>query len=225
MLLPVNPPEVVSPEQLELDFSDVFGPPPLRALSEVSNGKGGDVNELVYDDPEVIHNRSHSLVGPSACISHSLKLSGLTIHENEDTLELVDSVMNMTIKEYQDFSVNDVVDEVRDNMVKIHSVGLEDFEVLKGVGQGAFGKVYQVRKKGTSEIYAMKVMRKDKIMEKNHAAYMKAERDILTKIDHPFIVQLRYSFQVLFQRHILQVHCFRLVEITVFPFSLYADKV
>ncbi|KAG5035061.1 hypothetical protein JHK87_009971 [Glycine soja] len=33
-------------------------------------------------------------------------------------------------------------------------------------------------------------------MEKNHAEYMKAERDIWTKIEHPFVVQLRYSFQV-----------------------------
>ncbi|EXB22551.1 hypothetical protein L484_002905 [Morus notabilis] len=41
----------------------------------------------------------------------------------------------------------------------------------------------------------MKVMRKDGIMEKNHAEYMKAERDILTIIDHPFVVMLRYSFQ------------------------------
>ncbi|KAH7865767.1 hypothetical protein Vadar_010979 [Vaccinium darrowii] len=43
----------------------------------------------------------------------------------------------------------------------------------------------------------MKVMRKDKILEKNHAEYMKAERDILTKIWHPFIIQLRYSFQAM----------------------------
>ena len=43
----------------------------------------------------------------------------------------------------------------------------------------------------------MKVMWKDRIMEKNHAEYMKAERDIWTKIEHPFVVQLRYSFQVL----------------------------
>ena len=62
---------------------------------------------------------------------------------------------------------------------------------------GAFGKVYQVKKKGTPEIYAMKIMRKDKIMEKNHAEYMKAERDVLTKNDHLFIVQLKYSFQVI----------------------------
>ena len=72
----------------------------------------------------------------------------------------------------------------------------------------------QKRKKGTSEIYAMKVMRKDKIMEKNHAEYMKAERDIWTKIEHPFVVQLRYSFQV------LNFEC----VITVFNcLSLYGD--
>lgn len=64
------------------------------------------------------------------------------------------------------------------------------------VGQGAFGKVFQVKRNGTSEIYAMKVMRKDRIMKKNLAQFVKAERDIMTRIVHPFIVQLRYSFQV-----------------------------
>ncbi|KAI9125167.1 hypothetical protein K1719_003783 [Acacia pycnantha] len=39
------------------------------------------------------------------------------------------------------------------------------------------------------------VMRKETIIKKNHVDYMKAERDILTKVVHPFIVQLRYSFQ------------------------------
>ncbi|KAG5110854.1 hypothetical protein JHK82_040077 [Glycine max] len=38
------------------------------------------------------------------------------------------------------------------------SIGVQDFEVLKVVGQGAFGKVYRVRRAGTSQIYAMKVM-------------------------------------------------------------------
>lgn len=76
-------------------------------------------------------------------------------------------------------------------------IGVEDFELLKVVGQGAFGKVYQVRRAGTSEIYAMKVMRKDKIIERNHAEYVKSERDILTKVDNPFVVRLRYAFQVI----------------------------
>ncbi|KAF3943927.1 hypothetical protein CMV_029560 [Castanea mollissima] len=106
----------------------------------------------------------------------SLKLSMLTIHETEDLVELVGSVNGDTIKELQEPSTDDT---------------------------GAFAKVYQVRKKGTTEIYAMKVMRKDKIMENNHAEYMKAERDILTNVDHPFIVQLRYSFQTKYRLYLV----------------------
>ena len=63
------------------------------------------------------------------------------------------------------------------------------------VGQGAFGKVFQVRKKDTGSVYAMKVMKKEVIIEREQTDYMKAERDILTVIHHPFIVTLRYSFQ------------------------------
>ncbi|MBL1680396.1 hypothetical protein ELD14_28905, partial [Klebsiella pneumoniae] len=40
-------------------------------------------------------------------------------------------------------------------------------------------------------------------MEKNHAEYMKAERDILTKVDHPFVVQLRYSFQTKYRLYLV----------------------
>ena len=57
-------------------------------------------------------------------------------------------------------------------------------------------QVFQVRKKDTGHIYAMKVMRKEKILEKDHGQYVKQERDVLTAIFHPYIVTLRYSFQV-----------------------------
>lgn len=180
--IPPEAPDAISIENLDLDFSDIFGPLPLIP------GKS-DVNELVYDEPAVIHSRSHSFVGPTtACVNQQLpKLSKLTLHEREDSLELVDE---------ENVIVEESIVQVEGNSEE-EKVGLENFELLKLVGQGAFGKVYQVRKTGSLEIFAMKVMRKDKIMEKNHAEYMKAERDILTKIDHPFIVQLRYSFQVI----------------------------
>lgn len=205
LFIQVEAPEVIS-EHEEFDFSDVFGPSPVQAAAEVSLNSDSsdpvlDSNDVVYDDPVVICNRSHSLVGPTTCVSQPLSLSKLTLHETESSLELVVECVNgERLAEIQEATVDDSAENSLDignhQSVKSQGVGLEDFEIMKVVGQGAFGKVFQVRKKGTSEIYAMKVMRKDKIMEKNHAEYMKAERDILTKIDHPFVVQLRYSFQV-----------------------------
>lgn len=74
-------------------------------------------------------------------------------------------------------------------------LGLGDFELLKIVGQGAFGKVFQVRYIRTNEILAMKVMRKEVIIRKDHSEYVRSERDLLTAVDHPYIVTMRFSFQ------------------------------
>ncbi|KAF7825405.1 serine/threonine-protein kinase AtPK2/AtPK19-like [Senna tora] len=206
--------DTVITDHVELDFSDVFGPVTVPSPIEVNNVDSAtaepieELSELVYDDPAVIFTRSHSLVGPSTCVSQSLKLGKLTLHETEDSLELVQHVAGETIKEVEESYIDNVIVEepIEDDnglLMKIQRVSKEDFDILKVVGQGAFAKVYQVRKKGTSEIYAMKVMRKDKIMEKNHAEYMKAERDILTKIEHPFVVQLRYSFQTKYRLYLV----------------------
>ncbi|PRQ42681.1 putative protein kinase AGC-Pl family [Rosa chinensis] len=209
LLFPMGQMDAVVSDHVELDFSDVFGPVPVNAPVDSANSASvEDGADHIYDDPVVIHNRSHSLVGPSSYVSHSLKLSKLTIHDTEDSVDLVECLHEDTVKESQEPFIGDVVlgkplQVVEENSMKTESVGIEDFEVLKVVGQGAFAKVYQVRKKGTSEIYAMKVMRKDKIMEKNHAEYMKAERDILTKVDHPFIIQLRYSFQTKYRLYLV----------------------
>ncbi|KAL6210576.1 hypothetical protein ACLB2K_015808 [Fragaria x ananassa] len=160
------------------DFSDVFGPVPVHAPV--------DNTGLTSDDPVVIDNRSHSFIDPC----HSLKLNKHTICDTEDSVECLHEE---TIKEsHEPF----VCENVEENFLRSESVGIEDFDVLKIVGKGAFAKVYQVRKKGTSEIYAMKVMPKDKIMKDDYTAEnIKFERDILTKVDHPFIIKLRYSFQ------------------------------
>jgi tRNA A-37 threonylcarbamoyl transferase component Bud32 len=74
-------------------------------------------------------------------------------------------------------------------------VGVNDFEPLAVVGKGAFGKVMQVRKKDTGEIYAMKALNKDVIEKENLIEHTMAEKSILQKIQHPFIVGLHYAFQ------------------------------
>lgn len=73
-----------------------------------------------------------------------------------------------------------------------------DFDLLKIVGKGAFGKVMLVRKKNSTDegkVYAMKVLRKDVIAAKGQIEHTKSERDILFEVRHPYIVRLRYAFQ------------------------------
>jgi len=74
-------------------------------------------------------------------------------------------------------------------------VGVADFELLNLVGKGSFGKVIQVRKINTGEIFAMKVLSKKHIVEHNEVAHTKSEKNILMKLQHPFLVNLNYSFQ------------------------------
>ncbi|KAF2164510.1 hypothetical protein M409DRAFT_25387 [Zasmidium cellare ATCC 36951] len=75
------------------------------------------------------------------------------------------------------------------------SLKVEDFELLKVVGKGSFGKVMQVMKKDTSRIYALKTIRKQHIISRSEVAHTLAERSVLAQINNPFIVPLKFSFQ------------------------------
>jgi serine/threonine protein kinase len=66
---------------------------------------------------------------------------------------------------------------------------------LVRTGNRSFGQVIQVCKKDTKRIYAMKVMNKKTIVEKNDTEHIKAERRILQKVRHPFLMTLHLSFQ------------------------------
>jgi len=72
---------------------------------------------------------------------------------------------------------------------------VDDFELLKVVGKGSFGKVMQVKKKDTKKIYAMKVLKKSQLVARKQVAHTQTERKVLEEIDHPFIVSLRFAFQ------------------------------
>ncbi|KAI9014130.1 kinase-like domain-containing protein [Hyaloraphidium curvatum] len=75
------------------------------------------------------------------------------------------------------------------------TVGSSEFELLKVVGKGSFGKVLQVRKKDTNRIYAMKILHKKDIIERQEIAHTLSERNVLIQATSPFLVGLKFSFQ------------------------------
>eukprot|EP00850_Spirogloea_muscicola_P004955 SM000022S07169 [mRNA] locus=s22:363507:366304:+ [translate_table: standard] len=220
----------------EFDFSDVFGPAPSwdrerDADPPAGSGDGAGGDAAPSGDPQVVFNRSHSLVGPSPRPSLVTAPSALAWADIDSALALPPHGGDGRDGDASGTEAQQDLDEgtqadlpvgrgtasslvgARDTGPGVPCGGLfadaadvpgpqaprglgpHDFELLRVVGQGAFGKVFQVRKKDSGEIMAMKVMRKSRIIEKNHGDYMKAEKEILTKVVHPFIVQLHYSFQ------------------------------
>ena len=70
-----------------------------------------------------------------------------------------------------------------------------NFEFCYIIGKGGFGKVWKIKHKKTSKYYALKEMSKLKIIEKKSEYSINFEREILSKLNNPFIVNMYYAFQ------------------------------
>nr|CAB3265766.1 ribosomal protein S6 kinase alpha-3 [Phallusia mammillata] len=111
-------------------------------------------------------------------------------------------------EEHEDDMAVDSVPEIKDEPmreieIKEHTMkGCEkadpnQFELLKVLGQGSFGKVFLVRKitgQDRNQLYAMKVLKKAKLKVRDRVR-TKMERNILVDVNHPFIVKVYYAFQ------------------------------
>lgn len=105
--------------------------------------------------------------------------------------------------EYLKFKTNfDAIDAIGEISLSIDfkpqlrtHLSIEDFDLLKVIGKGSFGKVMQVMKKDTKQIYALKTLRKHHIISRMEVTHTMAERTVLARINNPFVVPLKFSFQ------------------------------
>ena len=70
-----------------------------------------------------------------------------------------------------------------------------NFKFLYVIGKGGFGRVWKIQSKKTKIKYALKEMSKLKIIDKKSEKSIKGEREFLSKLNHPFIVNMHYAFQ------------------------------
>ncbi|XP_067848743.1 ribosomal protein S6 kinase alpha-3 isoform X2 [Heptranchias perlo] len=119
--------------------------------------------------------------------------------QSEDGQQMVDEPMS------EDEAVHHLQEEENEQEIPITCLVKEgcekadpsQFELLKVLGQGSFGKVFLVRKAHGSDagqLYAMKVLKKATLKVRDRVR-TKMERDILVEVNHPFIVKLHYAFQ------------------------------
>ena len=91
----------------------------------------------------------------------------------------------------KDSSVNDNKDS---ELVSV-KLSYSDFEPLKLLGTGAFGKVLLVRYISNDKLYAMKVLSKSQLKLKKQEEHSKNERDLMVKLNNPFIINIKFAFQ------------------------------
>ncbi|CAN6604942.1 serine/threonine-protein kinase Ypk3p [Trichomonascus vanleenenianus] len=91
---------------------------------------------------------------------------------------------------------NDNVAEKPNGAVSPRKMTPLDFEPLKVLGEGAYGKVFLVRHKSTGRLFAQKQLKKaSMIVEKRKIEQTKTEKTILESVRHPYIVRLFYALQ------------------------------
>lgn len=89
-----------------------------------------------------------------------------------------------------------------------YRVHMKDFELLKVLGTGAYGKVFLVRKLNghdKGKLYAMKVLRKEVVAQKTKTLdHTRTERKVLESVrNEPFLVTMHYAFQTKTKLHLI----------------------
>ena len=72
---------------------------------------------------------------------------------------------------------------------------LEDFRLMRIVGTGTFSRVRIAQCRRTQEFVVLKIMRKADIVKMRQVDHVKNEKNILSSVSHPLLVNLRHSFQ------------------------------
>ena len=75
------------------------------------------------------------------------------------------------------------------------NINRNNFKFLYIIGKGGFGRVWKIQSKKTKNDYALKEMSKLKIIDKKSEKSINSEREFLSKLHHPFIVNMHYAFQ------------------------------
>lgn len=83
---------------------------------------------------------------------------------------------------------------LKEESINFHSISISDFEIIETISEGGYGRVYLSRKKTTGDIFAVKKINKQYLMEKNLYDLIENEKEILNNISNDYVVKCFYSF-------------------------------
>jgi serine/threonine protein kinase len=78
---------------------------------------------------------------------------------------------------------------------KYVSLTMNSFTIISVIGRGSYGKVMLCELTATKQLFAIKSVHKDRLIQSKRTHTILYERNILSNITHPFIVSLCFAFQ------------------------------
>jgi ankyrin repeat protein len=162
--------------------------PPSR--TELSPG----YNRTVIDKTVLRNNRADMI---KSILFKNQLLGRVSLDKNREEMKVVDKEMGEV--ENRRMKIIKATRKIKDVVISPQedekTIRPHDFLLIKKLGEGSFGKVYLAKHKSSNTLYALKMLDKEKFEGKKIFRYAKAERDVLSYSEHPFIVTLHYAFQ------------------------------
>jgi len=126
----------------------------------------------------------------------SIRLSTITLTYTRRILKLVAEKVQLLNESVQQKPplVGDIDESGTSTPRSAPGMSIDEFEIIKPISRGAFGRVYLARKHATGDLFAIKVMKKKDLIRKNMVESVTNERNILAMANNPFVVRFYYSF-------------------------------
>ena len=143
---------------------------------------------------------SYTSPSPKNCNISKISPNKINKNNNYDNLENKTNLIDQTLQD-------NIHSQLNLNSIEEEHISPSSFICLAQLGKGSFGEVYLVQKINTKEKFAMKVLRKERIMGQNLLKYAIAERNVLSLSNHPFIVKLYFAFQTSTKLFLILEYC------------------
>ena len=141
---------------------------------------------MILDGPKIT--RSESNILPKNKKRFNFNKNKIVINKNEEEDENPNSYKSQSRKDL-------IALDLDIGLGKNNTGKIREYQIIKELGEGAFGSVYLVQKENTNKFYALKTLNKEFMQKMKKTEEPMIEKNILLSCKHPSIIKLFSTFQ------------------------------